>query len=142
MWEIEAAGQFGAAGQALALGALLCLFYDLQRLDRFVFRRGPWFVAVQDVIFFAVAGIAVFCLLLLATNGQPRGYIFLLLTLGFLAVRVTLSRFVMALGRPLRRAAGRLNRTVFGFCNRISRLLERLKGTFLRQRPQNKQFKA
>ena len=62
MWEIEAAGQFGAAGLAFVLGAALCLFYDLQRLDRFVFRRGVWFIAVQDVLFWAVAGVAVFCL--------------------------------------------------------------------------------
>lgn len=136
MWEIEAAGQFGAAGLAFVLGAALCLFYDLQRLDRFVFRRGVWFIAVQDVLFWAVAGVVVFCLLLLTTNGRPRAYIFALLLLGFFAVRVTLSRFVLALGRPLRRAVQRLKGAVLRLAQRALGLGRRLKGKILKQKPQ------
>ena len=102
MWEINAAGQFSAALWALLLGVFLCLFYDVFRLDRAVFRRSVLFVIFQDVLFWLVSAVAVFCLLLLTTNGQARSFIFLLLICGFLLCRFTISKATMLLVKPFR----------------------------------------
>lgn len=110
MWEISNALQAESFLAAVALGAALCLLYDLFRLDRMIFRRSTVAVVFADILFWVIAAFAVFCLLLLTTNGQVRGFVLLAVLVGFWIWRLTASRLVELLRRPLSRVVRRLRR--------------------------------
>lgn len=86
------------------------MFYDFQRLDRLLFRRGVWGTVLQDLLFWAVATFAVFSFLLLHTNGQPRGFVFVFAAVGFVLFRQTGSRLILVAGRPLKKTVFKLQK--------------------------------
>lgn len=138
MWEISNPLQAGAFLAAVALGAALCLLYDLFRLDRLIFRRSTAAVVFADVLFWIIAAFAVFCLLLMTTNGQIRGFVLLAVLLGFVIWRLTASRLIDLLRRPLTRAIRRIRRWYAAGISRLAncgRFFARAL-SFLQKRPQ------
>ncbi len=103
MWEIHSTSQVGSFLASLLVGAGLCLFYDLFRLDRILFRRSKAAVFCADLFFWVVAAFSLFCLLLLTTNGQLRGFIFLGAIFGFFLWRFTVSRLLFRCKESLKR---------------------------------------
>lgn len=146
MWEIYATGQFKTAVMSLLLGAVLCLFYDFQRLDRLVFRRGLWFTVLQDLFFWVTASFTVFSFLLLHTNGKPRGFVFAFAAVGFLLFRQIGSRFILATGRPLKKAVSGCRRrgkfVLKVFKKTVLRLQKNVLALQRRAKPQKRRKKA
>ncbi len=103
MWEISNIGQSTAFLWSVLLGGMLSVVYDIFRLDRMIFKRSVLAVALEDVLFFIITAMSIFCLQLVTTNGQIRSFIFIGIIVGFIILRLTLSRFVDLLLKPLKK---------------------------------------
>lgn len=108
MWEINNYHQWSTFFYSVLLGIGLCVLYDLFRLDRKVFRRSAVTVFFEDIVFWLIAALATFCLLLLHTNGQVRAFVLIGLLIGFLICRLTLTRLTDFLIAPLRRLSRKI----------------------------------
>lgn len=92
MWEINNALQVINLLYSAAFGIIICLIYDILRSLRCVFSFKNSTVFFQDILFFIILAITVFCFLIVTTNGQLRGYIIFGIILGFLICRFTFSK--------------------------------------------------
>lgn len=92
MWEINSLSQFISFLYALALGGIFCLFYDIFRSFRHIFKFGDIAVVFQDIIYFIIISFVTFIFLLSVTNGEIRGYILFGIALGFLICALTISK--------------------------------------------------
>ena len=92
MWEISVSGQVLSCLYSLALGGVLCIFYDVIRATRSAGANSAFAVFAGDVIFSAVSAVCVFLFAVALTNGEIRGYIVFSVAAGFLAFRFTLGR--------------------------------------------------
>lgn len=79
---------------SIALGAALCLIYDIVRFLMSSFKYGGVAVFFSDVLFFAVAGIVTFVFFVLFSKGTIRFYVFLGEGIGFLFFRILFSKIV------------------------------------------------
>lgn len=114
MWEISNQLQLLSFFRASVLGGFYCLAYDLLRGYRKKYECSAMAVFFQDLIYFLLISPITFCFLLVTTNGELRLYIFLGVLLGFVLIRLTLSRlFVLAV------------KIFFGFLLRISSLISK-----------------
>lgn len=86
---------------AFVLGAALCLLYDVFRVFRVASAPTNAAAFVQDVVFFVVGAFATYCLLLARCDGIVRGYALIGEILGFVAFRVTVSRLIMGVAKPI-----------------------------------------
>ena len=111
--QVNSAAQATSFWIAAALGAALCLLYDLLRLVRLIRRPSTAAAFVQDVLWWSAAAISTYIVMLVLSRGAVRAYILAGEALGLVACRLTLSRFLMRLFRPLARginSAGRFIR--------------------------------
>lgn len=92
MWEIDNKLQILSLLQSLGLGVFYCLFYDLFKAVRLTVNLNAKAIFFQDIIYFAIISPLTFCFLLSVTNGEIRGYVFILASLGFFITRLTFSR--------------------------------------------------
>ncbi|MBR4973605.1 MAG: spore cortex biosynthesis protein YabQ [Clostridia bacterium] len=91
MWEISNSSQLNSLLYSIAFGAIICIFYDILRATRFVFKFKNITIFLQDLFFFIFLAISIFSFLLVTTNGQLRGYIILGVVIGFSVCRLTIS---------------------------------------------------
>ena len=91
MWEIDNKLQILSLLQSLGLGVFYCLFYDLFKAVRLTVNLNAKAIFFQDIIYFAIISPLTFCFLLSVTNGEIRGYVFILASLGFFITRLTFS---------------------------------------------------
>ena len=108
MWEISNQFQWISFGRAVLLGILVCILYDIIRLYRFVFKGKSKNKILGDMIFWIINSFTTFCFLLLNTNGQPRLYVFVGMSLGFIIFRLTLSKLLFFLFRPIKKVVRKL----------------------------------
>lgn len=92
MWETDNLFQLTAFLRSGALGALLCLAYDVLRAERRALKPGAVAIFFQDIVFSVLSALAVFCFLLAVTGGDMRAYVALGAAAGFFCCRYTLSR--------------------------------------------------
>lgn len=85
------------------MGGILCFVYDLFRVDRVLFKRSSIFVFLQDVLFWVISAFVFFSFSVVFSNGQIRGYLLFGTALGFLIFRLTISRLIWFLVRPLKK---------------------------------------
>jgi spore cortex biosynthesis protein YabQ len=78
-------------------GFLLGLFFDLYRVLRALWRPGPLWTRVGDLLFWLFALCLLFSLLLLGNWGQMRLYVVLGWALGLLIYNRLLSRKIIAI---------------------------------------------
>lgn len=95
MWEIDVSGQLFAMGEALALGALYCLLFDLLKALRISFKLSSLQTFFIDVLLFVFIGFTDFFFFLSKTNGEVRVYVYLAQIIGFICFRLLASRFVL-----------------------------------------------
>lgn len=100
---------------SLALGALLCLFYDILRVLHMTSVNGFAEVIVSDLIFWLVAAMATYCFLLIRCLGQIRLYVLFGILVGFLIVHFTVSNIFMKIMRSVFKALY----AVIGFIKKI-----------------------
>ena len=86
---------------ALALGAALCLVYDLFRIWRLAFPAERLALFFQDVFYWLVCAFAVFCFFIVRCDGEVRYFVFIGAFAGWLTCRFTLSRLFLGLFRPV-----------------------------------------
>lgn len=91
MWEIDSLIQAENFICSLAVGILLCLFYDILRAFRAEKVCGSIVIFIQDVCYWLISALFVFSFLLVTTNGELRGYVFFGTAVGFFLCRLTLS---------------------------------------------------
>lgn len=92
MWEIKNNQQVFSFVVSVIFGVCYCLFYDVLRSCRRVFKSSTAAVFFGDVFFFSVIAVVTFLLLLAVSNGEMRGYIFFGILIGVVACNFTLSR--------------------------------------------------
>ena len=95
MWEISNSLQAVCFLRAIILGLSLSLFYDIFSALRKSGLNSFFDVLVEDIIFFAVATPIIFLFLIATTNGEVRLYIILGIIIGFLILKLTLSKFIV-----------------------------------------------
>lgn len=130
MWEITLSGQIGTVVPAAVLGGLLCLFYDFFRsVRRERSCRAPE-IFLQDVGYAFVAALLTFCLLLVRSNGEIRGYVLAFEAVGFGLFRRFLSRFFLRLFRGIlrffHRETGKIVRAEEAMADFFGRLFEKI----------------
>ncbi len=85
-------------------GAVLCLIYDFFRCRRLVFPVGKISLFFQDIIYFSLCAVIIFCFLAIRCNGQFRYYVLFGTLIGWFLFRFTVSRWlVKAMVRLIRR---------------------------------------
>lgn len=92
MWEIDLNGQTQTFAYSLCLGALACLFYDVIRAIRRVWRNSAVAVFFEDLLFWIISAFATFIFLMARTSGEIRGYVLACEFSGFILCRLTLSK--------------------------------------------------
>lgn len=121
--------QLFAISITLLSGALLGLFFDLYRVLRALWRPGPLWTRVGDLLFWLFALCLLFSLLLLGNWGEMRLYVIVGWSLGFLLYNRIFSRQIVTICFTLFSAAHRsfvqLGRGFYLFWAGISRRLHR-----------------
>lgn len=130
MWEISNLRQTAAFLYSILLGGMLCVAYDALRGIRTVFSSDFWAVLFEDLIYFTACAVAVFCFLLATTNGEIRFFVLVGIVLGFAALRITASNFILKaflfIFGILKTFFTALNNLIYAFLIRICRLLTQI----------------
>ncbi len=100
--QVDLNGQIVSFWIAVALGAVLCVLYDVLKFARLVFRSGKTAVFVQDLAWWTVTALATYVLLLVRCKGVVRSYAVIGEVVGFAAYRFTVSRVAE---KPLKKLA-------------------------------------
>lgn len=93
--EITFGQQLGTFGLAVLLGSAVCFLYDLLRAWRRTARTTPVVINVQDALFFALVGVAIYCLCLVRCQGRVRMFVPIGAAVGFALARFLISDMVM-----------------------------------------------
>ena len=97
MWEIENNQQVFSFVISVIFGVGYCLFYDVFRSCRRVFKSNTAAVFFGDIIFFVIIAFVTYLLLLALCSGELRGYMFFGILLGSVVCNLTLSRLTLKL---------------------------------------------
>lgn len=128
MWEISVAKQCVSFFVSLALGGIFCVFYDFLRASRRVFKFKNIAVFFSDIFFFTVCAFVTFCFLLSFTQGVVRGYFIFGITMGFLIIFFSVSKFVLKLLIAVFNGYKTLKNTLKNFCaEKIRKIKEKIK---------------
>ena len=115
---------------SIALGAALCLIYDIVRFLMSSFKYGGVAVFFSDVLFFAVAGIVTFVFFVLFSKGTVRFYVFLGEGIGFLFFRILFSKIIRGtlkfLSKTIYKVIELLIRPIFWLYKLLVNLLRKL----------------
>lgn len=95
MWEISSSDQLLTFFCSVALGILLCVYYDVIRAVLISRKSGKILIFSGDLFFWITSALVVFLFLLSRTNGELRGYVFVSIGIGFLFFKFTLSKILM-----------------------------------------------
>lgn len=96
MWEINVVGQAITFALSLALGGVLCTFYDVLRAIRKAGINSFWSVFLTDIIFWVVSAFVTFIFLISRTNGEIRGYVLIGEIFGFVIFRISISKILFS----------------------------------------------
>ena len=107
---ISLAGQTVAFLYSCALGAGLCVIYDIFRALRMFFLFGRVLTAVFDVLYFFLAAIFTFAFFMAVSQGEVRGYLYFGELIGWLLYYETIGTLLF-----------RLQNGIFRFLRRITR---------------------
>ena len=97
MWEISLSGQLLTFLCGIALGILLCVYYDIIRTMLTSRKSGKIAIFLGDIFFWITSAFVVFLFLLSRTNGELRGYVFASIGIGFLFFKFTLSKILISI---------------------------------------------
>ena len=97
MWEIKNNQQVFSFVISVIFGVGYCLFYDVFRSCRRVFKSNTAAVFFGDIIFFVIIAFVTYLLLLALCSGELRGYMFFGILLGSVVCNLTLSRLTLKL---------------------------------------------
>lgn len=82
---------------SVAVGAFLCVVYDIFRVFRLRRKQNSFVLFICDLVFCLIATVCMLVLFFNLSFGRMRAYAFVFAAAGFLAWRSTVSRLVMTL---------------------------------------------
>lgn len=110
--QVDIGGQIVTFWIAAALGAVLCLIYDLFRILRYAHRPSKWSAFRQDIVWWCICAVLTYGLMLVRCKGVVRIFALLGEGLGFAAFRFTVSRLLLAAAKPVVRGVNAVVRFV------------------------------
>ena len=132
MWEIDNKLQIISLAQSFGLGVFYCLFYDFFKAMRLTTSINAKAIFFQDIVYFAVISPITFCFLLSVTNGEIRGYVFILAGLGFFITRQTFSRIWLWVLKAIFKIVFRIYRFIKNNLDRLYNLIFRWSSVFIK----------
>lgn len=82
--------------EAIRMGLILAVVYDMLRIFRRVITRGTILVALEDIVFWIIAAFAVFNMIYENNSGNLRGYILVGLVIGIVLYELSLSKYFVS----------------------------------------------
>lgn len=76
-------------------GMLIGLVYDAFRIKRKAIKTGGFWVFVEDLAYWIIAALIMFCVVYYSNDGEVRGYIFIATIIGVVLYALLLSRIIM-----------------------------------------------
>ncbi len=119
MWEISNINQVITAALALGMGAVFSLIYDVFKAVRLSFKCGKLSTFFEDIAYSLICTFSTFCLLMLRTKGQVRGFVLASMAVGFLLSRLLFSKIFVKLLRFI-------IRIIFNIFAKLSSLVRRI----------------
>lgn len=95
MWEISNYNQIVTFALSVCLGAIFCVFYDIFRALRQVCLNTILLINICDVFIWIIYAFTTFIFLIARTNGEVRGYVLCGELLGFVLIRLSVSKFIV-----------------------------------------------
>ncbi len=95
MYFIDVSAQLITFLLSILLGAIMCVCYDLLRAMHKAFLKGFFEVLITDILFWIIWGFITFCFLIINCGGEVRLYVLIGLSIGFITVRMLLSRYIL-----------------------------------------------
>lgn len=89
MWEL------GYVGKCLLLGAGLMFLYDILRIVRIIIQHSIVMISIEDILYWAVAGVLMFVLLYKEDAGSIRWFVVAVTALGMFVYNFMVSRFAV-----------------------------------------------
>ena len=134
MWEISSFSQYLCFLYSVLMGSGIGVLYDVFKIDRMVFKRGVLFTVFQDILFWIISAFAFYSFSVVFSNGQVRGYLLFGCFMGFVIYRLTISRFIMFLALPVKKASFLVRKFYLILLNKINLFIsfafEKLKNFF------------
>lgn len=96
MWEINSYDQLITFLLSCCLGAISCIIYDIARVVRKFILNSFLAITIGDMLLWVFYSFLTFIFLIVRTNGEVRGYVIIGEVLGFILVRVSLSRILFS----------------------------------------------
>ena len=119
MWEIDSSFQAVSFLYSVLFGVGYCLFYDLFRAFRKLYKPTAFSVFFEDLIYFLIISFLTFLLLMSLSNGEIRGYILIGIAVGFLVCYFTVSRFFVKILFAVFKFLNEISAKIVDFLNRI-----------------------
>lgn len=114
MWEL------GYVGKCLLLGAGLMFLYDVLRIVRIIIQHSIVMISIEDILYWAVAGVLMFVLLYKEDAGSIRWFAVAVTALGMLVYNFAVSRFTVPfIGKVLRWPLLKLAKAVKAVTSRL-----------------------
>lgn len=136
--EVDNFAQIATFAMALGVGLGLSLLYDVFRLFRLLWPPSKLLLFFEDVLYWVLSAVSVFCFLLVRCDGSIRFFAMLGLLLGWLVCHLTISRWIYRLSKRLVRVLHKIarwirrhifrpiTRLIRGIFRVLARLLEKL----------------
>lgn len=109
MWEIDNLHQWTTLLYSILTGFFLCFIYDLFRINRLFFCKKIITVFIEDLLFWIISSVIIFCLMLLRTNGQIRFFVCFGVLIGFFIMRLTFSKLILRFFKSFRKYILKIN---------------------------------
>lgn len=108
---------------SLAVGAFLCVVYDLFRITRLRHKQNAVVLFISDFVYCIIAAITMTVLFFNLSYGRMRAYAFAFAIIGFLVWRVTVSRLAITL---LNKLIDRIEKLLNSIIMRVSVVITRI----------------
>ncbi|MEE1025389.1 MAG: spore cortex biosynthesis protein YabQ [Acutalibacteraceae bacterium] len=123
------------------LGCGICLFYDVLRIDRAIFKRSSLTVFFEDIFFWIIFAFCVYSFLIIFANGQIRLFILFGVFLGFILFRFTISKLIFLIVKPIKKLTKTISKGYIKLIEKTVDLTNRLKNTVNKTITNNKKEK-
>ena len=80
---------------AVVSGVKMSVLYDGLRISRRIFRRNVIVVGIEDILFWCVSGVYIFCMMYDFNGGSMRFSAFIFVALGILLYEVSISPIIV-----------------------------------------------
>lgn len=141
MWEISSYSQWMCFLYSVFLGCGICLFYDVLRIDRAIFKRSNLTVFFEDIFFWVIFAFCVYSFLIIFANGQIRAFILFGVFLGFILFRLTVSKLIFLIVKPLKKLTKTIRKGYIKVIEKTVDLTNRVKNKLNKTITKNKKEK-